>query len=181
VDLVPLDLRTLGGLGGLAVAAGLALHVRALWPSLRRPLWSGWGLPLALLLFKAAMDAGASLAPLARWAEAMGLRVLYLHVLLLGFVTLGLFAAGADLWKPAAAAHRWMAWAVCALLVSLLPLSGLWPAALSGTWVLIAAFLAALGPVIAGLWMLFQEAAGLRIPQRGEGAGKLQARPRELL
>jgi hypothetical protein len=144
------------------------------------PFWSGWGLPLVLLLIKAAMDAGASLATLARWAEAMDLRILYLHVLLLGFVTLGLFAAGADLWKPAVAAHRWMAWAVCALLVSLLPLSGLWPAVLSGSWALVAAFLVALGPVIAGFWVLFREVAGLRISNSGERAGKLQARPGEL-
>jgi hypothetical protein len=180
VDLVPPDLRTLAGLGGMAIAVGLGLHVKALWPSLRRPLWSGWGLPLALLLLKAAMDAAASLAPLARWAEAMGLRILYLHVLLLGFVTLGLFAAGSDLWKPAAAARRWFVWAICLLLVSLLPLSGVWPVALSGGWALGAAFFAALGPVITGLWMLAWDAAGLRASNRGERAEKLQATPGEL-
>jgi hypothetical protein len=155
VDLVPTDLRTLAGIGGLLAAAGLVLHIKALWPYFEGAFWSGWRAPLAFLLVKAGLDAASSLAPLARWGEALGLRILYLHVLLLGFVTLGLVTAGLELWYRQAREHLlWMGYAVFALLVSLLPLTGLWPAPLAGNWRLGTAFLLSFGPVIAILfWM----------------------------
>ncbi len=152
VDLVPADLRTLAGIGGLLASAGLFLHFRLLWPHFRGSFWGGWGAPLAFLLLKALLDAAASIAPLALWGEAMGLRVFYLHLLLLGFVTLGIVYAGHALWPGRASRLRpWMSWSVLALLLSLLPLTGLWPAALGGVWRLWAAFLLSLAPVLAGL------------------------------
>ena len=154
VDLVPVDLRTLAGIGGLMVASGLGLHVRKLWPAFKEESWNGWRAPLIFLLIVAGMDAAASLAPLARWGETLGLRILYLHILLLGFVTLGLVTAGLELWdRQARGSLRWMGWSVSALLVSLLPLTGLWPELLSGSWRLWTAVLFSLGPVIVGTFL----------------------------
>lgn len=155
VDLVPTALRTLAGLGGLMAAAGLLLHFRALWPHFQGAFWSGWRLPLAFLLVKAVLDAGASITPLARWGEAAGLRLLYLHTALLGLITLGLVAAGMELWhqgrQSRAAA---LSWSVVLLLGSLLPLTRLWPTQLSGVWQLWAAFIFSLGPLLAVLFLL---------------------------
>lgn len=157
VDLVPVDLRTLAGIGGLLASAGLLLHLRLLWPHFRGSFLGGWRAPLAFLLLKAVLDAAASLAPLARWGEAMGLRVFYLHLLLLGFVTLGIVYDGLALWPGRASRFRpWMSWSILALLLSLLPLTGLWPAALGGVWRLWAAFLFSLAPVLAGLALLLR-------------------------
>jgi hypothetical protein len=160
VDLVPTDLRTLAGFGGLMLAGGLVLHIRALWPVLGRTLPGPWKLPLLLLFSVAGMTAGVALVPVARWGEQMGLRILYLHVLLLGWITLGLMAARQSTWQavPGSAA-RGLSWTILALLASLLPLSGLWPAGLSGTWTLGMAAVAAWGPVLAALYGLFWEAA----------------------
>jgi hypothetical protein len=155
VDLTPPDLRTLAGFGGLMAAAGLFLHIKALWPHFRGAFWSGWRMPLLFLLLKAGMDAASSLAPLARWGEAMGLRLFYLHITLLGFVTLALVLAALDLWRQEARqSAALMAWSVILLLASLVPLTGLWPDRLAGPWQLWAAFIFSLGPLLAALFLL---------------------------
>jgi hypothetical protein len=70
----------------------------------------------------------------------------------LGFVTLGLFASARQIWGgQLVPAQGWMEWAVALLLLSLIPLTGLWPAELGGRWRLVLAAWAALGPVLAAL------------------------------
>jgi len=151
-DIVPPDLRTLAGLGGLLAAGGLFLHARRLWPALPR-----WRSPLVFLALTAGMLAAAAIKPLALWAEAAGLRILYLHGLLLGFITLGLLAAWAEQAGRRPAGIRWLTVAAAALLCSLLPLTGLWPAQLAGGWRLAVAFVFSLGPPLAaaGWWAAF--------------------------
>ena len=147
VDLVPTDLRTLAGLGGLLAAAGLALHLRVLWSELAASSLDGWRAPLVCLALSAGMQAAAALPPLAAWAERAGLRIFYLHVLLLGYVTLGLVNGFRQLWtETGKTGQRPLVWAVAGMLLSLLLITGLWPAALTGLWRLGAVFLFSLGP-----------------------------------
>src|SRR5690606_10286771 len=106
-----------------------------LWPIFRGEFWAGWGAPLALLAVKAGLDAAVTLPALASWGEAAGLRILYLHILLLGSVTLALVAAGLQQWYASVQSQmRWLGWSAFALLASLLPLTGLWPDVLGGSW-----------------------------------------------
>ena len=90
-----------------------------------------------------------------RWAVASGVRVLHLHWMLLGFVTLGLVTGAQEKWsRDAIAGWRWMAAAIVILIVSLISLTTLWPAALRGDWTRYFAAFAALGPAIAAVIMM---------------------------
>lgn len=148
VALVPADLRAIAGAAGVVVAAGLALHGLALWRA------GAPRLPLAFLLVRSAMLAAASFPAVARWGEGMGLRILFLHVMLLGFVSVGIVEAARRAWGDAATpARRAFALGVALLVASLVPLSGVWPLALSGAWTWRFAAGAALVPVAAAAWM----------------------------
>jgi hypothetical protein len=157
--LVPGWLRLLGSFGGLLVSAGLGLHLAMLWPRLP----SRWRLPLAFLGLVAAGTAGLVLPPIAAWAQTAGLRVSFLHWQLLGFVSLALLLlAGEARLTEAAAGWRAMASAVVLMVASLLPLTGLWPAAWVGRWALVLAAWAALAPVLAALIIVVQSVIALR-------------------
>ncbi len=153
VTLVPSLLRTVAGAGGALVGIGLLWHVGLLWPRLGR----GWRLALAFLALKASSQIAMGIPGVAAWAEGAGLRIPYLHWLLLGFVTLGLIEAAAQTWGQAAApARRWFAGAILALQGSLLPLTGLWPPALAGKWAPVLAAWATLLPPSVAIVMLWQ-------------------------
>ena len=152
VSMTPAVARWIGSIGGLLVVAGTMANVVALW-STAGPRWRA---PLAFLALKAAMLALILVPPLARWAEGSLLRIPYLHWLLLGFVTLGLFAAAEERWGIAG--RRAMTVAVVLLVATLMPLTGLWPPALGGVWRLHAAAWAALAPAIVAAWVLFSAA-----------------------
>jgi hypothetical protein len=155
VNLVPSGLRAIAGVGGLLVAAGLLLTIVALWPAVPGG-WTGWRVPLTLLTFKALLGLGMVLPITARWAQLNGLRIFYLHVLLMGFITLGLVIAAREAWgKAAVPGHRWLVVTVLALLLSLVPMTGFWPNAWSGRWALQVAAVVSLGPVIVVAAMLF--------------------------
>jgi hypothetical protein len=154
VNLVPVEVRVIASMAGLLVAAGLLVSIWALWPA-GSSSWTGWKVPLALLALKTVVGLGMILPEAALWAQRNGLRVLYLHLLLLGFVTLGLAVATRERWGRAAVpGQRWLVAAVLILLLTLLPLTGLWPEALTGRWTLQLAAWASLGPVIAVSGML---------------------------
>ena len=162
VNLVPGGLRVIAGIGGLLVGAGLLLSVVALWPSVSAGI-SGWRVPLALLALKAIIGLGTILPVTARWAQQNGLRIFYLHALLLGFITLGLVVAAREMWSRAAVpGQRWLVGTVLLLLLLLLPMTGIWPAALSGRWALQALALASLGPVLVVISMLLRLLFGRR-------------------
>lgn len=153
-SLVPSALRLVAGAGGILVAFGLFGSLRALWPPARSGRGEAWRLPLIFLAIKAVALLGISLPLVARWGERVGLRVPYLHWMLLGFVTLGLVAAARDVWgEDAVRGWRGMQTAVVLLLATLFPLTALWPATLAGRWVLVVAAWAALGPVVVGVGM----------------------------
>jgi hypothetical protein len=148
---VPPELRLVAGVGGLLVALGLWGNVWALWSGVAEGRGAVWRAPLIFLAMKALAELGLSLPSVALWAERMGLRILYLHILLLGFVTLGLLAAAQDVWgAELVRGKRWMTVAVLLLLVTLIPLTRLWPATWAGRWAPLAAAWASLAPVVAG-------------------------------
>jgi len=94
----------------------------------------------------------ATILPLDIWPGEHGLRVLYLHILLLGIISILLL----EVFYPQTFSFAKRAFAGCVLLVlvSLSMISGYWPVFLMPphlyVWVMIAAFL----PVIPALWIL---------------------------
>ncbi len=156
-------LRTWARLASVLVGAGLLVNV---WALARAPgrRWAGlWALPVALLAAKAAAQVGAGLWPGFWPAGRHGLRILYLHLTLLGFVTASLAALA---WQAHGVARRSgvpaLYAALAVVLASLLPLSGL--PGLSAAWGLKAAAWASALPVAAGAWLLVQSLRG--VPER---------------
>jgi hypothetical protein len=146
-------LQLIGGLAGLLVALGLWGHLLVLWPGA-----GAWRWALFFLGLKAATVTAVILPPVARWAEISGLRVPYLHWLLLGWITLGLLLAARDAGFTAVA--RWFSYFVAAVIIlqlSLLPLTGLWPADWGGRWALQFAAVVAWGPALAAAGMLVKK------------------------
>jgi hypothetical protein len=153
--LVPPTVELLARAGGLLLSAGLGLLVAGLW----RRADGLWRFALAALALKALGLGAASLAG-AGWTAVPAFRILYLHLGLLGFVSVGLIAAARSAWGSGATRGRWaFAVAVVALLASLVPLTPLWPAAWSGGWVWSLAAVLALGPILAILRMLAARSA----------------------
>lgn len=153
--LLPPALLVLGRMGGLLVGSGLLAAVAVLWPRVRTPLWR---LALVCLALKAAGQVMVAVVPGVDWSAMHGLRILYLHLMLLGFVSLGLVAAARQaLGAPSARGEGVMAAAILLVLATLLPLSGVWPAA-AGGWAYSVAAWVSLAPVAAALGLL----AGLR-------------------
>lgn len=148
---VPPGLRWLGAFGGLLVAAGLFGHIVVLWPLAGRK----WKVPLFFLALTAVTLLATLIPSAARWATIAGLRIPYLHWLLLGFVTLGLVSAAQEKWgEEAIHGRRWMALAVILLIISLMPLTSLWPPFLRGVWTRHFNAWASLGPALVGAGML---------------------------
>jgi hypothetical protein len=149
VELVPPDLRLAASLAGGLVAGGMLLQVGGLLRTQPGTLLSAWKLPLLLLGLKALMQLGVLFPALAVWGEQQGLRLLYLHVLLLGFVTLGAAAQEEAVLDEAPFSRcgllpiSGLVGFVLLLLASLLPLTGLWPSSLRGVWTVEFAFWAA--------------------------------------
>jgi hypothetical protein len=148
--LVPAELRAVAGIGGVMVAIGSLLHVLHLWPHARP-----WRFVLILLALKALGTAAYSLPVVGEWISSQGLRLLYLHILLLGVVTMGLLRASSEVWfRGKLRGLDAMAIAVLALLVSLVPLTRLWPVEWTGRWALILAAVVSILPVLAALRIL---------------------------
>ncbi|GBD07979.1 hypothetical protein HRbin22_00205 [Candidatus Thermoflexus japonica] len=147
----PFGLRAVAGISGGIVTIALLAAVRNLF-------WvapEGWRIPLVFLGLRALAELGLSVPVIASWALGAGLRIFYLHLLLLGFVTLGLMASARSIWGARAAPwFRAMSSAIGVLLLSLIPLTGLWPPAWGGRWTLQVAFIGALLPVAVALGML---------------------------
>ena len=148
--LVPPTLRLIAAAGGVIVGVSLLVLIRQLWQA------CAYRLPLALLAIKAVVLILIAHPDLARWAERYGgLRLLYLHIFLLGSITLGLIVAARQTWGSAIVPRsRAMTIAVLIMIASLLPFTPLWPRALAGAWTLHAAAIASLGPVVAALPLL---------------------------
>jgi hypothetical protein len=148
---LPIWAKLLGRAGGTAVGVGTAWVVLELWRSGRPVSWI-WAVPIALLLFKALAGLGGSLFP-GLWLGARhGLRILYLHLTLLGFFSTALVAGSWHTWgKLRSFAIASFYGAIGLVLASLVPLTSLTPST-SGSYAL-AAWMAML-PVLAAVWLL---------------------------
>lgn len=89
-----------GRLGGIVVAVCvLVLAIRlARRLTTKTHKWI-WGVPLALLVLKAAAQLGGSVVPGIWLGGSHPLRIAYLHLMLLGFVSLGLVAGAQRAWR----------------------------------------------------------------------------------
>lgn len=142
-DLVPPIVRAIacsaGVVWGLALFAQLQLFVRA-DPRIGVPVAAGLSVALARIAGSAAFGA----------IELEGLRLLYLHALVLGMVSLALFglaraALGAVSSLPA------LQLAALAVVASLIPLSSAWPRAWTGAAIAEIVAWIACGPALAAL------------------------------
>ncbi|MBK8987647.1 MAG: hypothetical protein IPM39_16475 [Chloroflexi bacterium] len=151
VNLLPPAARLIGSVGGLLVGSGLVVSVVILW----RLAGSEWRVALVFLGMKATATLAVTVPAIALWSERANLRISYLHWLLLGFVTLGLVAAARAVWgRDYVRGWRGLTAVVILLILTLIPLTNLWPAAWHGRWVRELAAWAALGPVLVASGMV---------------------------
>ncbi len=157
LDLVPPTLRTLAGVGGALLAFGLFGQLWVLRDARE------WRLPLILLAIDSVATLGLAFTPVARWGESMGLRILYLHVLLLGFVSMSLWRAAEYVWGGwLVRGRRWFDVSVVVLLLALIPLTRVWPSMWQGRWAWELVAWLSWGPVLVGTGALV---AGIVRPQ----------------
>lgn len=151
-------LRVIEGLGGLLAAAAWLWLVVALWRGRSTDRSTGdvvAAVALGLVGLKAVVELAIALPAGATLVAREGLRVLLLHAFLLGAVSLGLASSG----RVLLGARAWpalglFAVAVAVMILCLVPLTGLWPAGLSGAWTLRAAAYSSLGPAVLGAYAL---------------------------
>lgn len=159
VTSLPPFVRLLASIGGLLVGIGLWGNIIILWQNSS----TAWRFPLAFLALKATTSLMITIPALAIWAERSRLRLSYLHWLLLGFVSAGLIVVAQDMWgKDWVPARRWFNLTGLLLILTLIPLTPLWPAIWSGTWIRQAAAIATLGPLIVAFIMLIRGYAAYR-------------------
>lgn len=157
---LPAAVRAVAGLSGVLVGLGLAAHLWALVPAARKQARL-WLIPFAFLGLKAAGEIVISVPAGAAWASQAGLRIPYLHWLLLGFATLGLAAAAEQRWgRRLVPGRTWFVLSVLVMQISLIPLTRLWPSGWGGVWTLDVAAWATLGPVFVALVMLVFRSSG---------------------
>lgn len=166
---LPSSVRALVGLSAIVAATGLLSLLYALLCALRAVSSTSqrglWGTAIFFLALKALAFLVVSMPAGARWSLSMNLHISYLHWLLLGGITVGLLAAARRQWG----AHAVTSWrpfllTIIILLVSLLPLTRLWPAPLSGRWTLEVAAWAALGPLLGATLMLLRSKTHNKTP-----------------
>lgn len=116
----PLGLLSMGSAGALLLSIGM------LW--LRRDLKTVHSRTFrAFYVLLTVMIAGAAIVPVATWALDAGLRIVYLHVLFLGVITMALAMEARRVWGAIISVRSW-AIAAWVLLASMLPATGIWPA-----------------------------------------------------
>jgi len=136
--------------GLLLIIAGLAIHLSGL---MRSPFASsGIGRVTLLLLGLKILFLAGALLPTGIWPAEHGLRILYLHLVLLGFGSTGLIVAFYPDTKKAA---KWSYVAsMTAVLITLGMFSGYWPRTLIPEHLVYWLAIAALLPVLPVAWFL---------------------------
>ncbi|MFP3853334.1 MAG: hypothetical protein ACLFWD_03460 [Anaerolineales bacterium] len=153
------ELRWLARAAGALVALGTAAHIIFLWQA--APVV--WRIPMGVLMVKAALQLADALIGSSSILAAAGLRLLHLHLLLVGGFSLGAWLVSRDLWGPRSAVlPKAITASVLLLLTSLVPLTELWPAAWSGRWTLALASVAATLPPTVVLAGFVKSGFGLR-------------------
>lgn len=142
-------------IGGGIAAAGLLLVMATVIKSgkWKHPVWI-W--PVSLLLLKGILQLGSSIIPSSFWLSDPGLRVLYLHILLLGGLTLLAFAY---LNRKRSVSNNYyyaVGTSIVVTLITLLIFTGVWPRVFSGAWILYAPAIGAILPVLAVILYWFR-------------------------
>lgn len=153
-SMIDLNLSVTARIGGVLIAEGVLLFLYSIVKK-KDDISKIWIWPLSLLALKALMQIIAAVMPAELWLSEHGIRILYLHILLLGSFTLGITAFmthEVDL-KPKY--FYGIVISVVVLLISLLWMTSLWPAFLSGVWIYTGMSVIALLPVFAMLWYWF--------------------------
>lgn len=137
--------------GGLLAAVGLILNLYVLVRHTDFKMAWYWKTVLILLVLKAVAQLLASVLPSEFWMSAHGLRIFYLHLLLLGAFSLSLFSrllfnekAGKGLVTVAAG--------IILVLISLLWMTPFWPVSLFASWQLYTTTAIAILPSLAALY-----------------------------
>lgn len=138
-------------IGGALAASGLILNLVVIFRQATSKIAWYWKLVLTLLAIKALAQLLTSVLPSSFWMSAHGLRIFYLHLLLLGAFTTGLCSA-LLLDKRAERGLAAVATAIILVLISLIWLTPLWPGALYAPWLLYATVAIAVFPVLAVLY-----------------------------
>ncbi|MFP8489123.1 hypothetical protein ACKGJO_08460 [Gracilimonas sp. Q87] len=150
-SMLDLNLSVTARIGGVLIVEGVLLFLYSIIKR-KESISKIWIWPLLLLGLKSLMQIIAAVMPADLWLSEHGIRILYLHVLLLGGFTLGVTAymtQEVDL-KPKY--FYVVLISVFVLLISLLWMTSLWPLFLSGVWIYTAITVIAMLPVIAMLW-----------------------------
>jgi len=142
-DIFPYSTR----LGMFMVAVGLGQTLLELiWVCIQKGRYK-WLAPLGFLSLKVLALFAAALLPLTHLTTHHGVGLLYLHVMLLGGLTLGLVACA--FYEGFVLKHFWLfCGSVLALVASLIPFTPFWPAVWLGRWVWMAAFWLAMPPIL---------------------------------
>ncbi|MDR9414972.1 MAG: hypothetical protein RI564_01720 [Gracilimonas sp.] len=147
---VSINMSVAARMGGVLIAEGVLLYVYSVYKSKRLSLGI-WIWPLGLLALKAVMQLIASLSPADLWLSDHGVRVLYLHVTLLGALTLGLAAFLSREENISQPYFYGLVFSILLLLFSLIFLTSLWPEPISGVWIYSAMVITAIFPILAML------------------------------
>ncbi len=149
-SLVAQPLAWMARIGSLCVSLGLLTLAGLLW--MRIPWRSVWIVPLVFITLKALAQLIAAMGSGFWIGDHHGARVLYLHVMLLGFVSCGLVAAARDsLGVVSERGLKFFYAGVTAVVLSLIPLTGV---VASEPWMFTTAAWIAVLPVLAAAYML---------------------------
>lgn len=146
-SLLTSELLAVARLGGGLAAAGL-LGVMYAFVSSGKWKHSLFGWAVGLLGFKAVMQLVASVVPSSFWLSDHGLRIFYLHVLLLGALTLTLSGWLQNRSSVSNAFYYGVVGSVLAVLITLIFPTWFWPQAWGGIWIFYALVTAALLPAL---------------------------------
>lgn len=140
--------------GGGLVAMGMLLALFVVIRQKHTQLPWYWQLVIGLTAVKAVAQLAASVLPSAFWMANHGLRIFYLHLLLLGAFTFMLFVAIA-MQQQSRKELAFLAVTIIAVLISLMALTPFWPSSWFGAnWFTVIAVIAVLPSLAAG-WFWF--------------------------
>jgi hypothetical protein len=146
-ELIQPGLLWIARAGAFAAGIGLLMNLITITTKSGRSI-TGWHVVLTLFAIKILMQLTASLAPSVFWIGEHGLRILYLHLLLAGFVTIVFITAWYRIHPEQSRIGLWtFKGTIILMLITLVMISGYWPASLTPGNMFDVVMIAALLPV----------------------------------
>jgi len=148
--LIPLPAQILARAGGFFMGLGLIVFIRSFWRV------AGPHRTSSIFLFlKVFVLSIVCVTPMIWWSEYHAELIFYLHLHLLGFVSIGIVLVAEQMWYPDLKLVRTVFVGVVILvLASLLPMTFVLPSMLKGAWMMYVMALAAPLPALVALVML---------------------------